>query len=195
MAVINNLVVRGTSILRRDSSDATLSPAMIDLLITLMVLIFLSLLLIGALYMIRRVRRSQAIKRQSLPQYNEPQQQQQTRNSGHHRSLTITAAPYGQRSSAIYMYDEKSPMMSNGSSSPHSPEEVPEIRLTFPDEQDEAGQCKSGRVVIIRVGETGVGLEPVKDEQLPAYEKETGGRFQSLDMDRMGGLKEKEQWS
>jgi hypothetical protein len=36
----------------------------------------------------------------------------------------------------------------------------------------------------------------LREEQLPKYEKETGGRFQSIDMDRIGGLKERErQWS
>ena len=86
-------------------------------------------------------------------------------------------------------------MISNPSSPPLSPDNVPEIRITFPDEQDEAGRRKSGRVVVVRVGETGVGLEPLKEEQLPAYEKETGERFHSIDMERIGGLKEKSQWS
>lgn len=45
----------------------------------------------------------------------------------------------------------------------------------------------------MRVGETGIGLEPMSDEeQLPAYQKD-GGResFQDVDMERIGGLKEK----
>jgi hypothetical protein len=174
-------------IMARSDSDSSLSPAMIDLLIALMVLVFISLLLVGALYFIRKIRNGRLAASQ-----NDPESQ---RHASNHRRLTITAAPYGQRASSIYVYDEKSPMMSNSSSPPLSPENVPEIRITFPDEHDEAGQRKSGRVVVVRVGETSVGLEPVQDEQLPAYEKETGGRFQSLDMDRMGGLKEKEQWS
>lgn len=86
-------------------------------------------------------------------------------------------------------------MISNPSSPPLSPDNVPEIRITFPDEQDEAGRRMSGRVVVVRVGETGVGLEPLKEEQLPAYEKESGERFHSIDMERIGGLKEKSQWS
>lgn len=79
-----------------------------------------------------------------------------------------------------------------------SPTDVPEIRITFPDEQDESGRRKSGRVVVVRVTDTGVGLEPLRDskeEQLPAYEKEMGGRFDSIDMERIGGLKEKSEWS
>ena len=80
------------------------------------------------------------------------------------------------------------------SSQPNSPASpVPEIRITFPEEEDEAGKSKSGRVVIVRISETGgVGLEPCSDERLPAYQQSDAERFQSLDLDRMGGLKEPE---
>ena len=75
-------------------------------------------------------------------------------------------------------------------SSPKSP--VPEIRITFPEEEDEGGKRKSGRVVVVRISETGgVGLEPYTDDHLPPYQKSDAERFQSLDLDRMGGLKEK----
>ena len=79
------------------------------------------------------------------------------------------------------------------SSRPNSPSSpLPEIRITFPEEEDEAGKRKSGRVVVVRIGENGgVGLEPCNDDQLPPYQKSDAGRFQSLDLDRMGGLKEK----
>jgi len=74
--------------------------------------------------------------------------------------------------------------------SPTSP--VPEIRITFPDEVDETGKRQSGRVVVVRVGEHSVGLEPVGDDALPAYARNAdGSRFDSLDLDRIGGLKEK----
>ena len=160
-----------------------MSSTMIDLLIALMVLIFISLLLVGALYTVRKIRRRRAVAHQQLPLHNE---------KSNPRRLTITAS----RNSNIYVYDEKSSMISGASPPPLSPNDVPEIRITFPDEHDEAGKRKSGRVVVVRVGETSVGLEPVKeDEQLPAYEKETGGRFQSIDIERIGGLKEKSTWS
>ena len=57
-------------------------------------------------------------------------------------------------------------------------------------------------MVVVRISETGgVGLEPYvdddayydEDENLPPYQKSVGeGRFESLDLDRMGGLKELE---
>lgn len=184
MVSINNLIARSNAILSvRDRSSSSMTPTIIDLLIALLVLVFVSLLLVGALYTIRKIRRSRAAKRQSLPMYNE------SRNTSNHRRLTITASPYG-RNSSIYVYDEKSSMMNSPPA--FSPTDVPEIRITFPDEHDEDGRRKSGRVVVVRVGETGVGLEPVKeDDQLPAYQKESGERFDSIDMERIGGLKEK----
>lgn len=70
---------------------------------------------------------------------------------------------------------------------------MPEIRITFPEEEDKTGKSKSGRVMIVRISETGgLGLEPYSDEDLPAYQQSDAERFQSLDLDRMGGLKEVE---
>jgi len=226
------IVARGNIILRRDSpststtppasssqansspasssqassspTTSSLSPTMIDLIIALMVLIFVALCLIGALYIVRKIRRSRAIARQSLPQYesSSPNIHRHTRSNS--RQLTIsTSGGYGNNRSSVFVYDEKSSMMNArdkemGLTGECSPTDVPEIRITFPDEQDEAGRRKSGRVVVVRVTDTGVGLEPLRDEkeeQLPAYEKEMGGRFQSIDMERIGGLKEKSEWS
>ena len=78
--------------------------------------------------------------------------------------------------------------MDHSLSPPGSP--IPEIRITFPEEVDEAGRRKSGRVVVVRVGDHSVGLEPVQDT-LPPYQQNESDRFHSLDLDRMGGLKEK----
>ena len=88
-------------------------------------------------------------------------------------------------SETIHVYQEK--QLVSVDSPPQSP--IPEIRITFPEEVDETGKRQSGRVVVVRVGESGVGLEPV-DEKLPSYEKD-GERFQSLDLERIGGLVEK----
>lgn len=192
-STMSSLIARSRSLVNRsddDSNSAEMSLTMIDLLIVLMVLVFISLCLVGVLYGVRKVRRSRAIKRQQLPTHN--------RSHSHSRNrLTISTTPYGGRNSSIYVYDEKASMMSNPPSPALSPDMVPEIRITFPDEQDEAGRRKSGRVVVVKIGEKGVvGMEPLKEEEsLPAYEKETGDRFDSIDMDRIGGLKEKSQWS
>jgi len=88
-----------------------------------------------------------------------------------------------------YVAQEKQTLIDNSFSPPGSP--IPEIRITFPEEVDEAGKRKSGRVVVVRVGEHTVGMEPV-NENLPPYQQSESERFQSLDLDRMGGLKEKE---
>ena len=183
MDAIHTLGARGSALLTRDNSNNSMSTTVIDLLITLLVLVFVLLCLTAAIFTMRKIHRRQAIGRQQLPLHHE-------KRTSHHRRLTISTTP-GPRSS-IYVYDEKPSL--NGPTTPTSP--VPEIRITFPDEQDESGRPKSGRVVIVRVGETGVGLEPLhNDEQLPAYEKENKGRFQSIDIERIGGLKEKPTWS
>jgi len=157
-----------------------------SLLIALIVLMLVSILLVGLLFVVRRMRRGRAIARQQLPLHNVP--------GTNPRRLTIMTTPNGYGSS-ICVYGEKSSMISNSSTTSLSTDSVPEIRITFPDEQDESGRRKSGRVVVVRVGETSVGLEPLEEEQLPAYQKESGGRFHSIDMERIGGLKEKSTWS
>jgi len=158
----------------RDDSAGSLNPTMINLLIALMVLILVGLCAIGALFWLRSVRKAR--KGSELPLYSE----KSNSRSSNHRRLTITV-------------QEKQNLINNSSSPPPSP--VPEIRITFPDEVDEAGRRQSGRVVVVRVGEHSVGLEPL-NEDLPPYQKDSSDRFQSLDLDRIGGLKEKDQrWS
>ena len=78
-------------------------------------------------------------------------------------------------------------------SPPTSP--IPEIRITFPEEEDEMGKRKSGRVVVVSVSDMGgVGMEPLRDEKegLPVYE---GAGWKELDLEQMGGLKEIERRS
>lgn len=122
-----------------------------------------------------------AKKEAELPVYEKRQ--------SNHRRLTITATPFGRGRESVLVYSEKQDLISNSSSPPPSP--VPEIRITFPDEVDEAGKRQSGRVVVVRVGEHSVGLEPLQ-EDLPPYQRDNTGRFDSLDLDRIGGLKEKD---
>ncbi|KAF9891290.1 hypothetical protein FE257_004145 [Aspergillus nanangensis] len=173
---------------RDDDSHGTegLSPAMVDLLIALLVLVLLGLALVGGLLVLRR--RRQNMKLSELPVHN-------GECTTHHRRLTISAPPYA-KTESVLVYDEKRSLMENSSSPPPSP--IPEIRITFPEEEDESGRRKSGRVVVVRISDAGgVGLEPCHDE-LPPYQSSDAERFQSLDIDRMGGLREKEdanRWS
>lgn len=154
-------------------------PTMVGLLVSLLVLVILGLALIGALLFLRNKRLSK--KEAQLPLYEK-------RQSGHRR-LTITASPYSKGRESILVYQEKQDLIANSSSPPTSP--VPEIRITFPDEVDEAGRQQSGRVLVVRVGEHNVGLEPLDEAQLPPYQRDSSDRFDSLDLDRIGGLKEK----
>ena len=46
---------------------------------------------------------------------------------------------------------------------------------------------------MVRINDVGgVGLEPYHNEELPLYQTTRDGKFESLDLDRMGGLKELE---
>lgn len=115
-----------------------------------------------------------------------------THNKGHHRTLTITTHPSSSnaRGDSIFVYDEKMNLIANSSSPPNSP--VPEIHVTFPDEEGQKGEKKAGRVVVLRISDTGsVGMEPLHPEPLPPYQGDNAERFQSLDLERMGGLREK----
>jgi len=184
MYSLHQLVVRDDPM-----SDGTLTPTMVNLLIGLLGLIFLGLALVALLFILRQSRKSK--KHSELPLYNEC-----SSKTSNHRRLTITATPYGERSESVYVYNEKQTLIASPSSTPTSP--IPEIRITFPEEEDESGKRKSGRVVVVRIGETGVGLEPYQEDDLPPYQNSEEGKFQSLDLERMGGLKEKEQgqrWS
>jgi hypothetical protein len=171
MMNIKHLMARG------DDKDG-LSTTHVALIVSLLMLVLLGMILIGALMFLRSMRRAR--KDAQLPLYEK-------RQSNHNR-LTITAMPYKGRESVVF-YSEKQQLIRNGSDSPTSP--VPEIRITFPDEVDESGKSQSGRVVVVRVGEHSVGLEPVQDD-LPPYQRDASDRFDSLDLDRIGGLKEKD---
>lgn len=177
------------NLVARDAHPAPVSQTMINLLIALLVLVIVGLLLVGALLFYRSRRRAQKNKEHGLPMYNEK------RNS---TASTISHRRTKNRPSAsIHIYQEKEALINNSNSPPASP--VPEIRITFPEEVDESGKRVSGRVLMVRVGDTTVGLEPVPEKGgLPAYSED--GRFQSLDLDRIGGLVEKatnnpKQWS
>ncbi|KAL5118770.1 hypothetical protein ACEQ8H_003273 [Pleosporales sp. CAS-2024a] len=168
-----------------DDDDSTtrnqdLSQSHLALLVSFLMLVLLGMILIGALMFLRSMRRARkhAQANAQLPLYEKRQS---------NRRLTITAMPYhGRESMVVY---EKEQLMRSSPNSPSSP--VPEIRITFPDEVDESGKPQSGRVVVVRVGDHSVGLEPVQ-EDLPPYQRDASDRFDSLDLDSIGGLKEKD---
>lgn len=172
MSTIQLLVVRG-------EEKKGIDPTMFSLLVSLLVLVILALILCGALFFLRNMRKAR--KEAQLPLYE--------KRLSNHRRLTITATPFGKGRESVLVFQEKQDLMANSSSPPPSP--VPEIRITFPDEVDEAGKRQSGRVVVVRVGEHSVGLEPLQ-EDLPPYQRDASDRFDSLDLDRIGGLKEKD---
>jgi len=166
----------------RDERKESIDPTMVTLLVSLLVLVILGMSLIGALLFLRNIRKTK--KEAELPLYNE----KRASKSSNHRRLTITATPFGKGRESIYVYQEKQELMANSSSPPPSP--IPEIRITFPEEVDESGKRQSGRVVVVRVGDHSVGMEPLQ-EDLPPYQRDASDRFDSLDLDRIGGLKEK----
>lgn len=169
---------------RRDTDESRESISVVNLLIAILVLVFVGLLAFAVLILLRRMRRQKRMMSETLPQYED------VKRTSNHRRLTIQTDGNGR--SSVIVVNSGQPMLANPHSPPHSPDNVPEIHITFPDEQDEQGRRKSGRVVVVRVGETTVGLEPLPDEQLPAYEKESSTQFSAIDIDKIGGLKEKE---
>lgn len=186
MPALHNLLARATET-PADKEDG--SDNMINMLLIVLGLVFLALILVSVLFLFRRARRNQLQRLHdddSLPSYYD------NKRYTNHRGLTIETSHNGRQS--IFVINKNGhPMLANPNSPPHSPDNVPEIHITFPDEQDDQGRSTSGRVLVVRVGDNAtVGLEPKNDEQLPAYEKEAKGQFYSIDMDQIGGLKEKD---
>ena len=170
-------------------SDSTSDDRALTGMIVLFVFVFLSLLSVSSFITFRRLKKRQQMLATGLPQYNA----KAGGNNPHGLTIQTTSAN-GQQSVLVFNRDGQ-PMLANPQSPPYSPDNVPEIRITFPDEHDEAGRRKSGRVLVVRVGDhNAVGMEPVPEaeEQLPAYEKESKTQFYSIDMDQIGGLKEKD---
>jgi hypothetical protein len=164
-----------------DSSD-TNNEKMVDMMLVVLGLVFFALLLVSCLWVLRRAHQRR-MQSEMLPSYYDAKR--------NHRGLTIETTHNG-RASVLVIGRDGQPMLRSPNSPPHSPDNVPEIHITFPEEHDEHGRQKDGRVVVVRVGEASYGLEPIRDEQLPAYEKESNNGFYSIDMDKIGGLKEKD---
>jgi hypothetical protein len=189
MSTFSNIVARGNAILRiRDDSDNDgENDTVIDLMIAFLGLAFLALLLVAVLVWLRRVKRQRMLRDDTLPRYNDLKHG--SMEGFNKNRLTIQTAD---GRSSILVLNGGQPMLADPAAPPYSPTNIPEIHITFPEEHDEHGRQKDGRVVVVRVGEASYGLEPIRDEQLPAYEKESNNGFYSIDMDKIGGLKEKD---
>lgn len=174
MKITRHLAPRGDA----TTSHHPLTPLAGNLLFGLLILVFFGLGLTGVLCILRRRR---AANKDILPTHQK---------NSNHRHLTIRPTPYAARTDSRHVSDEKRNLIENSSGPPDSP--VPEIRITFPDEEDNSGRKQNGRVVLVRIGDSGsVGLEPVPQDRLPPYLSDETQRLQSLDLERMGGLKEK----
>lgn len=173
-----------TIVARTVPATAPDNTFVVNLLIALFVLVFLGLLAFALLVLLRRYRMKK-MGTSPLPRYTD-----ELKRDVNHRRLTIQTG--NGRSSTIVFSKDGQPMLANPQQPPHSPANVPQIHITFPDEHDDQGRAQSGRAFVVRVGDTTVGLEPIHDEQLPAYEKESKSQFYALDIDKIGGLKEKE---
>ncbi|KAF2772273.1 hypothetical protein EJ03DRAFT_200683 [Teratosphaeria nubilosa] len=167
---------------RRQANTVPIPHTMIALLVVLLALLIMTLLLIAALYIFRQ-RRTRAHRPDLLPVYEDGEKRLST--ASHHRRVMVRP------SESVYVISEKGNPLDDDSapSSPTSP--IPEIRITFPEEYDDLGRRKSGRVVVVRVGESSIGLEPVSGEEKPPGYHHSDERFQSLDLERVGGLVEK----
>lgn len=146
---------------RSDSDKDGLGMNTTSLLIALITLLSVSLILVTVLLLIRKYRRTNIVN-----------------------TVQINAKASGSDESLAY-YSEKQALMSP---SARSPDCVPEIRITFPDEDASTG--KRATVVLVQVGDGAVGYRPV-EEDLPPYQSSNGQRFASVDLERVGGLKEK----
>ncbi|KAK3671091.1 hypothetical protein LTR78_009052 [Recurvomyces mirabilis] len=178
------------TIFARDAPSST-NHTIMTLIAVLLVLLIVMLCLVASLLFLRyrrRAARRQRAATKSLPSYSRDNEKRLSTASTASTSTSSHRRVMVRPNESVYVYQEKVAMLQ-----PPSPTtEVPEIRITFPEEFDASGKRQSGRVVVVKVGETSIGLEPVmvaEQEKLPAYEME--GRWQSLDLERIGGLVEK----
>lgn len=165
----------GNEFINPDDPDAG-PPPITSFLVTLVMFFLIGSCFAAVLLYLRRRRR--LLSRSTLPLH---------RGVSHQRQLTITTS--ANLPPSIQVFEEKRNLISIPPSRPSSP--VPEIRITFPDEEDLSHQKKAPRVVVVRIGDTGsVGMAPIQQEYLPPYQSGDAERFHSLDLERMGGLKE-----
>ncbi|KAI5367708.1 hypothetical protein Slin14017_G027440 [Septoria linicola] len=164
---------------RRSEGPPAADRTMVTLLVVLLVLLIIALFLVAGLLYLRYRRKARKQSAVPPPYDDEEKRMSSISTTSSHRRVMVRP------SESVHVY-EKQTSMENLNSPPASP--LPEIHITFPEEIDDSGKRTSGRVVVVRVGDNGVGLEPV--EGLPAYQTDDK-RFESLDLERIGGLVEK----
>lgn len=173
---------------RRDVSP----QATTDLLIVFLVLVAVCISCVGALWILRRVRRSRKAAA-LLDQGGNDEKLGLPKKKGHRRvsgiSIASTISFDKRKSQCKFVDEEKQEFMANTTPPPTGG--LPQIHVTFPEEDDTTGKPQSGRVVVLHLDDKGgVGMAPVPEgEKPPPYQHE---RFESLDLERIGGLKEKE---
>ena len=168
------------SVLPIESDDPSSTPPMASFTVSL-VLFFLIGSAFAVLFLFLRRRRRFLQQTANLPSYNTRLHQ---RRGNFESSTSIQTS--------VLVYDENQNLISKTSNNVALP--VPEIHLTFAEEGSSTDARKGPRVVVVRMGETGsVGMEPVAgQDDLPPYRASAEPRFESLDLERMGGLREKE---
>lgn len=164
---MNRMILARSEDSSKTSSDSSINAGTYSLLIALVILLSVALVLVGALVLLRKLRKAQKAK--ELPTYE---------NSTRERPPTI-----------IIPFSEKQSLVGGAQPSPTSP--VPEIRITFPEEEDRSGRRVSGTVVLVQSGNS-VAYRPVQDGLPPSYSQSNGNStFQNVDLDTVGGLREK----
>ena len=146
------------------------------------------LLLAFSLSTLLVIRHRRRVQRERVARLSLCERRDSLQSNKNHR-LTVTVSPLSTSETDNSCYEKRLSASSPASSPSHSP--VPEIRITFPEEYDDMGKRKSGRVLLVSVGEHTVGMEPMQ-ENLLSFEKSGSDRFDSLDFDRNSDLKEKD---
>lgn len=124
MPAIRNLVSRSAVAPRGDDAEG-FDRSTINMMIIVLSLVFLGLSVASILLYLRRSR-----QQRRMTSAGAPPAYKDLRPS----HLTIETKDKHGRASMVVIGKDGEPMLSNPRSPPHSPDNVPEIRITFPDE-------------------------------------------------------------
>lgn len=194
-------------LVRRDDTTVSLSPTVVNLLIALLSLSIVAVVAAIALISVRHFR-ARKMMQCTLPSHHHagmssmgptlsPPTAQRSKR-GHRRTVSITTAPmrHDLVLSKGSLDSEKDAFLHSPTTAPPRAG-VPEIHITFPDEDRDSNEKRhSGRVVVVRISDNGgIGLAPYLEENnvkvadgLPEYSE-----FMSLDLEKLGGLREKKE--